>query len=105
MPIYLTAQTIAEKSKQSSSDWLQVMVYNSLSSFYSTIEDYDRAIDYQYKSLDYAKKLHNATDILNGLNTIGSNYIVAKKYINANPTIIKATCLNKYTSLLPLFIL
>lgn len=80
---YLTAQTIAEKSKQLNKGILQSIAYNSLSSFYSTIEDYDRAIDFLYKSLDYAKKTNNVTDIFTGLSTIGRNYLAAKKYANA----------------------
>jgi tetratricopeptide (TPR) repeat protein len=77
---YLYAQELAEKSKHANKDWLQIMAYNSLSVFYESIEDYDRAIDYQYKSLDYAKKNKNVSDIFSALNSIGNSYTLAKKY-------------------------
>ena len=83
---YLQAQTIAEKSRHKNKDWLQIMVYNSFVRFYTKIEDYDKAIDYQYKSLDYAKNNNNTYDILNALLSIGSNYIIAKKYDAAKGT-------------------
>jgi tetratricopeptide (TPR) repeat protein len=77
---YLNAQTIAEKSDHTNKDWLQTSVYNSLAKFYANIEAYDKAIDYQYKSFDYAMKQGNTDDALNVLYAIGGNYINAKKY-------------------------
>jgi tetratricopeptide (TPR) repeat protein len=77
---YLTAQETAEKSKHPNKNWLQILVYNSLAGFYGSIEEYDKAIDYQYKSLAYAKKNNNVADIFSTLNSIGANYIGAKKY-------------------------
>ncbi|MBL0145041.1 MAG: tetratricopeptide repeat protein [Chitinophagaceae bacterium] len=77
---FISAQSIAEKSKHPNKDWLEISAYNSLASFYSSIEDYDKSIDYQYKSLSYAKKNNNTTDIFSTLYAIGNNYAAAKKY-------------------------
>jgi tetratricopeptide (TPR) repeat protein len=76
----LYAQELAEKSKHPNKDWLQILAYNSLAGFYESIEDYDRAIDYQYKSLEYAKKNNNTADIFSTLYGIGNTYNAAKKY-------------------------
>jgi tetratricopeptide (TPR) repeat protein len=77
---FLYAQELADKSKHPNKDWMQILSYNSLAGFYESIEDYDRAIDYQYKSLDYAKKNNNVSDIFGTLNNIGATYTAAKKY-------------------------
>jgi tetratricopeptide (TPR) repeat protein len=77
---FINAQAIAEKSKHKNKDWLEISVYNSLASFYTSIEDYDKAIDYQYKSLNYSKKNNNVDDMFGMLFSIGGNYIAAKKY-------------------------
>jgi tetratricopeptide (TPR) repeat protein len=77
---FINAQTIAEKSKHKNKDWLEISVYNSLASFYTSIEDYDKAIDYQYKSLNYSKKNNNVDDMFGMMFSIGNNYIAAKKY-------------------------
>lgn len=83
---YLVAQTIAEKSKHPHKNWLQVSVSNSLSSFYSSIEDYDKAIDYQYKFLAYSKKEGNNYDMLGTYAAIGGLYLAAKKNDAARKT-------------------
>jgi tetratricopeptide (TPR) repeat protein len=83
---YLAAQTIAEKSKHQNKDWLQVSVNNSISSFYSSIEDYDKAIDYQYKYLAYSQKKGNNYDMLSTYAGIGSLYMAAKKNDAARKT-------------------
>lgn len=77
---FINAQAIAEKSKHKNKDWLEISVYNSLASFYTSIEEYDKAIDYQYKSLNYSKKNNNINDMFGMMFSIGTNYIMAKKY-------------------------
>ena len=77
---FISAQTSAEKSKHKNKDWLEIMAYNGLAGFYTSIEDYNRAIDYQYKSLAYAKKNNNTADIFGMMFSIGANYGLAKKY-------------------------
>ncbi|MGF2414251.1 MAG: hypothetical protein ACQUYJ_18100, partial [Ferruginibacter sp.] len=77
---FIAAQTIAEKSKHKNKEGLQVIVYNSLAEFYRRIEDYDKAIDYQYKSLHYYKKNNSLDEVFSIMFYIGSNYIAAKKY-------------------------
>ncbi len=76
----LLAQEVADKSNHPNKDWLEITCFNSLAAFYSSIEDYDKAIDYQYKSLAYAKKNNNQTDVFSTLNSIGNSYIAAKKF-------------------------
>jgi tetratricopeptide (TPR) repeat protein len=77
---FISAQASAEKSKHKNKDWLEISAYNSLAGFYTSIEDYDRAIDYQYKSLAYAKKNNNKADMFGTMFSIGANYSSAKKY-------------------------
>jgi tetratricopeptide (TPR) repeat protein len=96
---YIAAQTIAEKTNHKNKEWLLNSVINSLSAFYFSIEDYDRAIDYQYKYLAYAKNNNKVDDLLSTYNYIGSLYTAAKKYNAAQKTyeelIIKADSLKK----------
>jgi hypothetical protein len=83
---YISAQSIADKTKHKNKDWLRISVSNSLSAFYSSIEDYDKAIDYQYQYLKYLKDNKNAVDMLNTYSYIGSLYLAAKKYGAARKT-------------------
>ena len=53
---YIAAQEIAEKSDSKNRKKLVIETYDGLSSFYTSIENYDRSIDYQYKLLAYYKK-------------------------------------------------
>jgi tetratricopeptide (TPR) repeat protein len=55
-------------------------VNGGFSNFYSSIEDYDKAIDYMYKMLNYFKKNKKNEEWLSILNGIGQNYFAAKKY-------------------------
>lgn len=80
---FISAQAAAEKSKHKNKDWLEIMAYNGLAGFYTSIEDYDKAIDYQYKSLAYAKKNNNTADMFGMMFSIGGNYSLAKKYESA----------------------
>jgi tetratricopeptide (TPR) repeat protein len=77
---FISAQATAEKSKHKNKDWLQISAYNSLAGFYTSIEGYDKAIDYQYKSLAYARKNNNTADMFNMMFSIGANYSLAKKH-------------------------
>lgn len=77
---FISAQATAEKSKHIDKDWLQIMTYQGLAGFYTSIEDYDKAIDYQYKSLAYAKENNNTADMFGTMFSIGGNYSLAKKY-------------------------
>jgi tetratricopeptide (TPR) repeat protein len=49
-------------------------------SFYKSIENYDKSIDYQYKILVNYKASKNVEEQLNTLYAIGDNYREAKKY-------------------------
>lgn len=77
---FIAAQTTAEKSKYKNKEGLEIIVYNSLAEFYKKIEDYDKAIDYQYKTLNYYKKNNRIDEAFNVMFYIGSNYIAAKKF-------------------------
>jgi tetratricopeptide (TPR) repeat protein len=83
---YISAQSIADKTNNKNKDWLRISVSNSLSAFYSSIEDYDKAIDYQYQYLKYSKDNNNVVDMLNTYSYIGSLYLAAKKYGAARKT-------------------
>jgi tetratricopeptide (TPR) repeat protein len=83
---YINAQTIADKTKNKNKEWLQVSVSSSLSAFYSSIEDYDKAIDYQYQYLKYSRDNNKVTEMLNTYSYIGSMYAAAKKYDAAKKT-------------------
>jgi tetratricopeptide (TPR) repeat protein len=78
--IYLAAQEIADKSKHANKDFIDISVVNSLTAFYESIEDYDKAIDNQYRFYEYARKNKNTYDAMNTLSKIGQLYINAKKY-------------------------
>ena len=96
---FIAAQTIAEKSKHKNKEGLQITVYNSIAEFYKRIEDYDKAIDYQYKTLNYYKKNNKVEEMFAMMYSIGSNYIGAKKYDAAKKMfeneILLADSLNK----------
>ncbi len=77
---YIAAQTIADKTKHKDRDWLRISISNSLSAFYYSIEDYDKAIDYQYQYLKYSKDNNNVVDMLGAYSGIGGTYMAAKKY-------------------------
>lgn len=77
---YIAAQTIADKTKHKDKDWLRISVSNSLSAFYYSIEDYDKAIDYQYQYLKYSRDNNNVVDMLGTYSGIGGTYMAAKKY-------------------------
>ena len=83
---YLTAQGIAEKSKHKNAEEIVNDVYGSFIRFYNSIENYEKAIDYQYKLLNYAKKNQGLSQQVDVLNSIGYSYIKAKKYDTAKST-------------------
>jgi tetratricopeptide (TPR) repeat protein len=77
---FIAAQTVAEKSKHKNKEGLQIIVYNSIAEFYKKIEEYDKAIDYQYKTLNYYKNNNKTDETFAMMFSIGSNYIGAKKF-------------------------
>ena len=81
---YLTALRIAEDLKnENSKHELMRNCYLYLSSFYSTIEDYDRAIDYHtlaYKKLDYLKQKNVPYQRAIDMNSIGNLFAQKKNY-------------------------
>jgi tetratricopeptide (TPR) repeat protein len=75
---YLEALNVAELSKK---DALLVFVYNNLAEFYRGIEDYDKAIDFDMKTLAINRKNGHLYDILDDYNNIGILF-TAKKQID-----------------------
>jgi tetratricopeptide (TPR) repeat protein len=75
---YLEALNVAELSKK---DDLLVLVYNNLSDFYVGIEDYDKAIDFDMKTLALHRKNGDRYDILDDYDNIGRMF-TAKKQID-----------------------
>lgn len=80
---YLAAQELAEKSKDQQTKNQIYKVYGSLISFYSTIENYDKAADYLYKLLDHYRQEKNIDYQFQILDKIGTNYREAKKHVAA----------------------
>ena len=86
---YIAAQEIAEKSEGESRKKLVISSYDGLSSFYTSIENYDKAIDYLYKILAYNKAEKNIENQIGSLNSIASTYTRAKKIDAAKRTYIE----------------
>jgi len=81
---YLTALRIAEDLKNVS---LKRTSYNALISFYSAIEEYDKAIDYAVKALNILGEIKEGRSPYNkpvALNAIGGLYSQKKNYEMAN---------------------
>jgi tetratricopeptide (TPR) repeat protein len=76
---YTRALEIAEKSRGKNREDLVNDVNNSLVKFYVNIENYEKAIDYQYKMLAYAKANKPIENTVSILYEIGYNYTRAKK--------------------------
>jgi hypothetical protein len=71
---YTTALEIAEKCDEAYGPDLVNNVYNGLINFYTSIENYDKAIDYQYKQLNYYKAKKEVNRIIETLDAIGTSY-------------------------------
>jgi tetratricopeptide (TPR) repeat protein len=77
---YMTAIQLAEDQKNNS---LLRAGYNRLSIFYATIEDYDKAIDYQVKAMDkleFIKSGQTAYSKVQDLTRVGDLYTSKKSY-------------------------
>lgn len=81
---YLTALRIAEDLKNAG---LKRASYNALISFYSAIEDYDKAIDYAVKAMNMLEDIKEGQSPYNkpiALNAIAGLYAQKKNYEMAN---------------------
>lgn len=81
---FLSGLRIAEDLKDI---YLQRACYLALTSFYSSIDDYDKAIDYAVKAMNALDKLKDKGNMYNkpiSLNTIGTLYSQKKNYEMAN---------------------
>lgn len=72
---YLEGLDVAELSKK---EPLLKLVYDNLSGFYSSIEEYDKALDYQVKILGIDRKDHHVYDLPGDYNSMG--WLFAKKH-------------------------
>lgn len=70
---YLDALNIAELSKK---DDLLVMCYDAISDFYATIEEYDKAIDYDLKKMTIHRKNGDRYALLDDYNNTGKMFSV-----------------------------
>ena len=86
---YIAAQEIAEKSDSKERKKLVIQTYDGLSSFYSSIENYDKAIDYLYKILAYNKAEKNIENQIGSLYSIAGTYTKAKKIDAAKRTYLE----------------
>lgn len=77
------AASDATSKHKSYKTYLEALVFDGFARFYNSIEDYDKAIDYNYKYLEYAKKENKKQQWLSTLSEIGSFYMAAKKYPEA----------------------
>lgn len=71
---FLIAESIADQSRHSSKDWLQISCYRSLAEFFSGIKNYDKAIDYYKLVIDYNIQGKYGTDLMNNTRTVGELY-------------------------------
>ena len=77
---YLAGLNIADQTKHKDKNWLLVSCYRNLAEFFSSIENYDKAIDYYSKITAYDREQKNFTDLMNNTRVIGDFYRQAKKY-------------------------
>lgn len=76
---YLQALDIAETETKYSYE-LQRDVYNALSSFYSSLDEWEKAKDYIYKANALSHKFKKRYDRLNNYNALGRIYWKSKQY-------------------------
>ncbi len=77
---YLTALNIAEESRNP--DLLQ-SCYSRLSAFYSSIEEFEKAKDYEFKKEQSQRENNQRYDILETYLSIGNLYVRTKQYEQA----------------------
>jgi tetratricopeptide (TPR) repeat protein len=76
---YLQALDIAE-TKTKDNYYLQRDVYHTLSNFYSSLDEWEKAKDYIYKANALTYKYKQRYDRLNNYNTLGRIYSKSKQY-------------------------
>ncbi len=74
---YLTALDIAEQDKRYT---LLRNVYTNLSLFYGTINDFEKAKDFEFKKVNLQRANHRFYDLLDTYNSLGTLYRNAKQY-------------------------
>jgi tetratricopeptide (TPR) repeat protein len=73
---FLDAMNLAEQTKNYD---LLVACYSSMSDFYSSLENYEKAKDYLFKQEELQRREHRSFDLLQTWNNIGSLYSYAKQ--------------------------
>ena len=77
---YLAALNIADQTKRKDKEILLVNCYRSLSDFFTTIGNNDKAIDYYTKVIDYDLSKGKMTELTADYIAMGSLYQYQKKY-------------------------
>ncbi len=90
---YLAGEEILQKAKITNSQELTMAIKNCFVSFYQKIEDYNKAIDYQYQIYQYYDDKNKQAESLSMLGLIAENYMRAKKYDIAQATYNKISVL------------
>ena len=76
---YLQALDVAE-TRTKDNYYLQRDVYQTLSAFYSSLDEWEKAKDYIYKANALTYKYKQRYDRLNNYNTLGRIYSKSKKH-------------------------
>ena len=76
----LIAESIADQTNHPDKDWLQVICYRNFSEFFSTISNYDKAIDYHKRITDYDLRMKHGTDLMNNTRAIGEFHRLAGQH-------------------------
>lgn len=77
---YLAALNIADQTKHKDKEILLVNCYRSLSDFFATIGNHDKAIDYYTKVLEFDLSKGKMTELTADYNAMGALYQYQKKY-------------------------
>ncbi len=76
----LSAFNIADQTRHKDKDWLLVNCYRNLAEFFSSINNYEKAIDYYSKIIEYDRKQKNLVDLMNNTRMIGGFYQSDEKF-------------------------
>ena len=77
---FLTAFNIADQTKHKDKDWLLVSCYRNLAEFFSSLNNYQKSIDYYTKVTDYDRANKNMVDLMNNTRVIGGLYMSDGKH-------------------------
>ncbi|MFM9909383.1 MAG: tetratricopeptide repeat protein [Chitinophagaceae bacterium] len=76
----LSAFNIADQTRHKDKDWLLVNCYRNLAEFFSSINNYEKSIDYYSKIIEYDRKQKNMVDLMNNTRIMGGIYQSDEKF-------------------------